>query len=174
MNNEAIEQKAVGGASRKLQLVLAGQDQFGIFADQISAIVEWQEPAPLPHAPTSVLGVVCIQGRMLTVLDLAKLAGADAVSADSPRTFPKHLIALRGDEQLALAVEGLGEVVQLTSNARGLHRRAGNCWRSCAQGLAAWGRRNKDSQSKGTISSCDSGTRTPSASILTSSGLYEM
>lgn len=117
MNNEAIEQKAVGGVSRKLQLVLAGQDQFGIFADQISAIVEWQEPAPLPHAPTSVLGVVCIQGRMLTVLDLAKVAGADAVSADSPRTFPKHLIALRGDEQLALAVEGLGEVVQLTSNA---------------------------------------------------------
>ncbi len=117
MNNEANEQKAVGGASRKLQLVQAGQDQFGIFADQISAIVEWQEPAPLPHAPTSVLGVVCIQGRMLTVLDLGKLADAEAASADSPRTFPRHLIALRGDEQLALAVEGLGEVVQLTGNA---------------------------------------------------------
>jgi len=116
MNNEAIEQKAVGGASRKLQLVQAGQDQFGIFADQISAIVEWQEPAPLPHAPTSVLGVVCIQGRMLTVLDLGMLV-AEAVSADSPRTFPRHLIALRGDEQLALAVEGLGEVVQLTGYA---------------------------------------------------------
>jgi chemotaxis signal transduction protein len=117
MNNEAIEHDAAGGASRKLQLVKAGQDQFGIFADQISAIVEWQEPAPLPHAPTSVLGVVCIQGRMLTVLDLGKLADAEAVSANSPRTFPRHLIALRGDEQLALAVEGLGEVVQLTGNA---------------------------------------------------------
>jgi chemotaxis signal transduction protein len=117
MNNEAIERKAVGGGSRKLQIVQAGQDQFGIFADQISVIVEWQEPAPLPHAPTSVLGVVCIQGRMLTVLDLGKLAGAEAGSADSPRTFPRHLIALRGDEQLALAVEGLGEVVQLTGYA---------------------------------------------------------
>jgi len=117
MNNEANEQKPVGGRSRKLQLVQSGQDQFGIFADQISTIVEWQEPAPLPHAPTSVLGVVCIQGRMLTVLDLGKLADAEAVSADSQRTFPRHLIALRGDEQLALAVEGLGEVVQLTGNA---------------------------------------------------------
>ena len=112
-----IEQELPRGTSRKLQLVQARQDQFGIFADQISAIVAWQEPAPLPHAPTSVLGVVCIQGRMLTVLDLGKLADAEAVSADSPRTLPRHLIALRGDEQLALAVEGLGEVVQLTGDA---------------------------------------------------------
>ena len=100
-----IEQELPRGTSRKLQLVQAGQDQFGIFADQISAIVAWQEPAPLP------------QGRMLTVLDLGKLADAEAVSADSPRTLPRHLIALRGDEQLALAVEGLGEVVQLTGDA---------------------------------------------------------
>ena len=108
-----LENELQRGASRKLQLVQAGQNQFGIFADQISAIVEWQEPAPLPHAPSSVLGVVSIQGRMLTVLDLAKLAGAE-VSTDTPDKFLGHLIALRGDEQLALAVEALGEVVQLT------------------------------------------------------------
>ena len=108
-----FENELQRGASRKLQLVQAGQNQFGIFADQISAIVEWQEPAPLPHAPSSVLGVVSIQGRMLTVLDLAKLAGAEGLT-DTPDKFLGHLIALRGDEQLALAVETLGEVVQLT------------------------------------------------------------
>ena len=109
-----FEHELQRGASRKLQLVLAGQNQFGIFADQISAIVDWQEPAPLPHAPRSVLGVVSIQGRMLTVLDLAKLAGAEVLLTDTPDKFLGHLIALRGDEQLALAVEALGEVVQLT------------------------------------------------------------
>ena len=103
------------GASRKLQLVQAGENQFGIFADQISAIVEWQEPAPLPHSPNSVLGVVSIQGRMLTVLDLAKLASGELLD-DTPRKFLRHLIALRGDEQLALAIEALGEVVKLTPN----------------------------------------------------------
>jgi len=51
---------------------------------------------------------------MLTVLDLAKLAGAEVVLTDTPNKFLGHLIALRGDEQLALAVEALGEVVQLT------------------------------------------------------------
>ena len=122
MNNEAIgnvpsnfEQELSVGASRKLQLVRAGSSQFGIFADQISAVVEWQEPAPLPHAPSSVLGVVSIQGRMLTVLDLAKLGSGEGLD-DTPRKFLRHLIALRGDEQLALAIEALGEVVKLTSN----------------------------------------------------------
>ena len=111
-----FEQELPGGASRKLQLVRAGSSQFGIFAEQISAIVEWQEPAPLPQAPSSVLGVVSIQGRMLTVLDLAKLASGEAVLDDTPRKLLRHLIALRGDEQLALAIEALGEVVKLTSN----------------------------------------------------------
>ena len=109
-------QELPGGASRKLQLVRAGSSQFGIFAEQISAIVEWQEPAPLPQAPSSVLGVVSIQGRMLTVLDLAKLASGEAVLDDTPRKLLRHLIALRGDEQLALAIEALGELVKLTPN----------------------------------------------------------
>ena len=110
-----FEQELPGGTSRKLQLLRAGSSQFGIFAEQISAIVEWQEPAPLPHAPNSVLGVVSIQGRMLTVLDLAKLASGEGLD-DTPRKFLRHLIALRGDEQLALAIEALGEVVKLTPN----------------------------------------------------------
>lgn len=123
MKNEAIcnvsstfEQEFRRGASRKLQLVQAGQNQFGIFAEHISAIVEWQEPAPLPHAPSSVLGVVSIQGRMLTVVDLAKLFSGQAVLDETPRNSLRHLIALRGDEQLALAIEAPGEVVQLTSD----------------------------------------------------------
>ena len=99
-----------------MQLVQAGQYQFGIFADQISATVEWQEPAPLPNAPSSVLGVVSIQGRMLTVLDLARLVGGEAALDETPPKSQRHLIALRGDEQLALAIEALGEIVQLSGN----------------------------------------------------------
>ncbi len=100
-------------AGRKLQLVHRGSSQFGVFVEEISAIVPWQEPAPLPHAPTSVLGVVSVEGRMLTVLDLATLPIPEARSSDGARTAPEHLIALRGDEQLALAIEAPGEVIQL-------------------------------------------------------------
>lgn len=97
---------------RALQLLRAGSFQFGIFADEIATIAAWREPTPLPHAPPTVLGVLSIQGRMLTVLDLARLRGFEGVL---PNRATKNIIALRGDEQLALAVDALGETIQLAA-----------------------------------------------------------
>ena len=116
MNSDTIDNNDPDSelAGRKLQLMNAGAAQFAIFADEISAIVPWQEPTPLPHAPSAVLGVVSIQGRMLTVLDLATLL-ATSGDDDSPQASA-HLIALRGDEQLALAVEALGETFKLSAD----------------------------------------------------------
>ena len=117
MNNHRIQNQRHSvegansdGAFRTVQLLRAGSLQFGIFADEIAAIAAWREPTPLPHAPKSVLGVASIQGRMLTVLDLASLPGREAVSTAAAA---QQLIALRGDEQLALAVDGLGETIEL-------------------------------------------------------------
>lgn len=116
MNNEAsdrlespFDEASAPGAFRKLQLVRAGSFQFGIFAEEIAATIAWRKPTPLPHAPTSVLGVVSIQGRMLTVLDLTTLTAREAEASDAPLDGHRQLIALRGDEQLALAVDALGE-----------------------------------------------------------------
>jgi purine-binding chemotaxis protein CheW len=117
MNNHTIQdqpQSTEGANSesvlRTLQLFQAGGSQFGVFTDDIATIVAWREPTPLPQAPRSVLGVVSIQGRMLTVLDLAILQDGEAASGDAAA---EHLIALRGDEQLALAVDAVGETIQL-------------------------------------------------------------
>ncbi|MDQ2922312.1 MAG: chemotaxis protein CheW [Acidobacteriota bacterium] len=120
MNNESINSaqhyfddagsKLVAG---KLQLLRAGSFHFGIFADEIATIVAWREPTPLPHAPKSVLGIVSLQGRMLTVLDLASLPIGDTALSDAPGDAPGHLIALRGDEQLALAVEGVSGTIEI-------------------------------------------------------------
>ena len=97
--------------SHKLQIVQAGESRFGIRTDDIATIVPWQKPAPLPHAPNSVLGVVSIQGRMLTALDLKALTSPEAsASGNHDASF---LIALRGDEQLAIAVDSLGEEVEV-------------------------------------------------------------
>jgi chemotaxis signal transduction protein len=82
-----------------------------LFEDDIATIVQWRKPAPLPHAPQSVLGVVSIQGRMLTVLDLATLVGAQVRSTDKSH---RHILALRGDEQLAVAVDALGKNISVS------------------------------------------------------------
>jgi purine-binding chemotaxis protein CheW len=119
MSNQAINNRQdsfdeanAKGAALKLQLFRAGSLNFGIFTDEIATTIAWREPTPLPHAPKSVLGVVSVQGRMLTVLDLATLSGGEAPPSDAAA---QHIIALRGDEQLALAVEALGETVEVAN-----------------------------------------------------------
>jgi chemotaxis signal transduction protein len=94
---------------RTLQLFRAGSLQFGVFEDEIVTIAEWRDPAPLPHAPKAVLGVVSLQGRMLTVLDLAAMLETQAASKDERHDY---ILALRGDEQLALAVDALGQTLE--------------------------------------------------------------
>ena len=120
MNNEETEnpqdsfdEVSAKGVVRKVQLFSTGGFHFGILANDIAAIVAWREPTPLPHAAKSVLGVVSVQGRMLTVLDLATLTGHEAASSDARA---QHLIALRGDEQLALAIEALGETLEIAED----------------------------------------------------------
>ena len=94
-------------ADRELRLLFAGSSCLGVFADEIEAIVDWRTPTPLPDAPASVLGVVCIRGRMLTVLEVGALLGDGAAAASS------KLVALRGDEQLALAVASTGDLLKI-------------------------------------------------------------
>src|SRR5882724_10674421 len=93
---------------RTLQVFSAGGDQFAVFAEEVITIAEWREPAVLPHAPAAILGIVSIHGRMLTVLDLSQLLElrqrSDGLS---------HILALRGDEQLALAIDAPGETIEL-------------------------------------------------------------
>ena len=93
---------------RTLQLFSSGRAQFAVVADEVMTITEWREPAALPHAPASVLGVVSVRGRMLTVLDLSQL-----LNLQKRAKSPTHILALNGDEQLALAIDGVGETLTI-------------------------------------------------------------
>jgi chemotaxis signal transduction protein len=99
----------------KLRIFARGPAHFGVFENEIAAIVDWQTPAPLPHAPPTVMGVVGVHGRMLTILDVAKIG--DQNQNLSAASEGRKIIALRGDEQLALASDSVGEPVELTSRA---------------------------------------------------------
>src|SRR2546428_11796775 len=86
----------------------AGERVFAVFADQVESTAEGKVPAPLPHAPPAVVGVVCVRGRMLTVLDPVALLTGE--SATWPKTLPS-VIALRGEEQLGLAAESCRDTI---------------------------------------------------------------
>ncbi len=101
-----------GRGERQVQLLRAGSLLLGIFRDEIASIADWRKPTPLPHSPRGVLGVVSIAGRMLTVLAPVRLVNP-AVNDDD--FSPTHIVVLLGDEQLGLAVEGIGEIIGMTA-----------------------------------------------------------
>ena len=90
----------------------AGDRVFAVFADQVDGTAEAIVPAALPNAPPAVIGVVCVRGHMLTVLDpVAVLTGEPF---DWPAKLPA-VIALRGDEQLALAAESCRDTIMIAA-----------------------------------------------------------
>ena len=97
---------------RDLVPFVAGTRTFAVFAENVEGTAEEKRAAALPHAPAAVLGVVCARGRMLTVLDPIALVGGEA------HGWAKRLpcvIALRGDEQLALAAEKSRDAITIAA-----------------------------------------------------------
>ena len=109
MTNDTSPDYSESDSKRDLTVVFAGSRKIGVFADEIEAIVDWRTPTPLPQAPKSVLGVVSIHGRMSTVLDIAALLGEEVGAAAS------SIAVLRGDEQLALAVDSADDTITITA-----------------------------------------------------------
>src|SRR6266849_1143440 len=95
---------------RDLFVFEAGARTFAVPADQVDGTTEARVPAVLPHGPQAILGVVCARGRMLTVLDPTVLLTGQALRW--PRTLP-CVIALHGDEQLALAAQSYRDKITI-------------------------------------------------------------
>lgn len=105
---------------RKLCVMRSGARLFAVYADEVEATSDQLTPTPLPFAPAPVRGVVSQRGRMLTVIDPLLLLQPDAQAAVAPATTPAPLIvALRGDEQLALSIESIAHDIELFDDEAG-------------------------------------------------------
>ena len=93
----------------RFRLISVDSLRLAVPEDRITTVGDWSEPTPLPFGPKTVLGVVCIQGRMFTVVNLIKLLRPEG----SARHTGQLIVALRGDEQLALAVDSVAGLVAL-------------------------------------------------------------
>ncbi|MDT4968516.1 MAG: eukaryotic-like serine/threonine-protein kinase [Acidobacteriota bacterium] len=96
------------GEMRELLLAYVDERCIGLFLDETDGVTEWRAPVPIPFAPAAVLGVVSVHGRMLTVLDPLATLGEGPASAS-----PAFIIALRSDEQLALAVSRVDSPIKI-------------------------------------------------------------
>jgi chemotaxis signal transduction protein len=141
--------------TRGLLLMRSGGQAFAVFADETDGVAERLRPAPLPHAPRAVLGIVCIRGRMYTLLNLPALLGPQGGNGAAPEdehereaerelkceveceagyeaeraveceieravereVMPRFAVALRGDEQLALAADHVEGTLEVAAGA---------------------------------------------------------
>jgi chemotaxis signal transduction protein len=106
-------------AGRRLCVMRSGARLFAVHADAVEATSENLRPTPLPFAPPPVRGVVSQRGRILTVIDPLLLFPPEAPALTSPhastpaRASAPLIVALRGDEQLALSVERIEPGIEL-------------------------------------------------------------
>lgn len=106
--------------ARELFVLTTGGLAFAVSAEEAEGVAEGLSPAPLPHAPASVLGVVSIRGRMHTLLYPPALLSQTDERRDVPTTAPRFAVALRGDEQLALAADSIEGVVTFNTDSLSL------------------------------------------------------
>ena len=91
----------------------AGGLTFAVFAEEVEGTADAKRVAALPQAPPGVLGILCVRGRMLTTLDPVAMLSGERL------TWPTEVpcvVALRGDEQLALAAEAFGSTITIFDN----------------------------------------------------------
>src|SRR5678810_1171269 len=99
---ESLENESEAAELRDLLPFTIGGRTFAVFTDQVDGTAESKPFAALPRAPRTVVGVVCVRGRMLTVLDPAAVLDSQVLHWD--QILP-YVIVLRGDEQLGLVAE---------------------------------------------------------------------
>jgi chemotaxis signal transduction protein len=109
---------------RRLFVMRTGARLFAVYADEVEATSENLTPTPLPFAPAPVRGVVSQRGRILTLIDpLPLLPGATSTAATQTGATPAiqkpapFVVALKGDEQLALSVEAVEREIELYDTA---------------------------------------------------------
>ena len=89
-----------------------GDKLFAVFTDQVDATAEAKPFACLPRAPTAIVGVVCVRGRMLTVLDPAAALNHFTKQWEQPLPY---VLVMRGDDQLGFAAESCRDTITISA-----------------------------------------------------------
>jgi purine-binding chemotaxis protein CheW len=84
-----------------------GGESYAVATDQLREVFAAREVTPLPCTPAWVSGILNLRGRILTVLDLARLIGLE------PLAEPETLLVLEGRQ---------GEVALLAGEVTGVSK----------------------------------------------------
>lgn len=85
-------------------------ETYGINVMQVQEVLRYTEIAPVPGAPSYVLGIINLRGNVVTVIDTCQRFGLPAISvSDSTR-----IVIIEAEEQvIGILVDSVAEVVYL-------------------------------------------------------------
>lgn len=96
------------GKILELCTFFTGKAQFGLDILKVQEINKLMEMTKVPQAPSYVLGVLNLRGRIVTVIDLGKKLGLSPTSLSNES---RNIIVDSQDEYIGLLVDQIGDVV---------------------------------------------------------------
>ena len=107
-NLATIEKREASAASKLLAAFLLGGAAFGIDAQFVEEVVKVGDITQVSHAPSCVVGIRNLRGRIVTVIDLRALLDLGAVPPSPDNRI--LIVDLRG-EQLGLLVDSVADTI---------------------------------------------------------------
>jgi chemotaxis signal transduction protein len=102
--------------STGLMLLRLGTRWFAIEVSAIEEVALKGEVTRVPTAPSHILGVTSLRGRLLTVVSLAQMLGGEGTLArEGAATLPRLVVVRSGDLEMAMVAETIGGMVDHVS-----------------------------------------------------------
>jgi purine-binding chemotaxis protein CheW len=103
---------AIGG--EQIVVLDLGGEAYGVEIGRVEEIIRMQAITRIPNGPSFIEGVTNLRGRVIPVLDLRKRFGLPA--SDATRRS-RIVVGELGDHTVGLVVDGVSEVLHLSSEA---------------------------------------------------------
>jgi purine-binding chemotaxis protein CheW len=103
------------GGSPLIQFVtfILMDEVYGINVMQVQEVLRVTEIAPVPGAPSYVLGIVNLRGNVVTVIDTRKRFGLPSAEVNDA----SRIVVIESDKQVVgILVDAVAEVVELREN----------------------------------------------------------
>jgi len=102
-------------ASTTLMLLRLGTRWFGVDVRSIEEVALKGEVTRVPTAPSHILGVTTLRGRLVTVVGLEQMiGGAGMLSRETTATLPRLVVVRDGDYEMAVVAEGISGMTDYT------------------------------------------------------------
>ncbi|MCJ2092896.1 MULTISPECIES: chemotaxis protein CheW [Methylobacterium] len=107
------------GPTDEYVTVYVADTLFGLAIERVHDVFVPSGVTPVPLAPSEIVGLLNLRGRVVTAVCLRRRLGLPDAVAQDDKASPKMAIGLeQTGETFALVVDGVGEVLRLGADSR--------------------------------------------------------